>query len=302
MDKYNFLLDVAKKNSFKMKFNEEMKNHTSFKIGGKCDVFLEIANTTTIVEVLKALKENDVDFKIIGNGSNILVSDEGLRCAVIKLCGDFNKIKLVDEEKIVAGSAVKISKLCNFALKNSLSGLEFAYGIPGSVGGAVYMNAGAYGGEMKDVVYSSCHLNKDLNIAKLLNSDLDFSYRNSIYSKSNDIITEVCFKLKKADNEEIRTKMRDLMQRRKNKQPLEYPSAGSTFKRPTGYFAAALIEECGLKGKSVGDAQVSEKHSGFVVNKGNASCSDVIALVKHIQAVVKEKKGVSLQPEIRMWD
>ncbi len=301
MNRYDFLVDVSNRNFCEIKFNEKMKNHTSFKIGGNCDVFVKVGSVRALIEIIESLRLHKMEFRIIGNGSNLLISDKGLSCVVIKLCKEFSELQLINENEIIAGSAAKLSELCNFALKNSLSGLEFAYGIPGSVGGAIYMNAGAYGGEMKDVVHASYHLDENSEIKEIFNPDLGFSYRNSRYSSSNDVITKVHFKLKKADSNEIYAKMHDFLQKRKNKQPLEYPSAGSTFKRPNGYFAAALIEECGLKGKSIGQAQVSKKHCGFIINKGGATCEEVTKLIKYVQNCVREKKGIMLSTEVKIW-
>ncbi|MDE6723965.1 MAG: UDP-N-acetylmuramate dehydrogenase, partial [Eubacterium sp.] len=211
-------------------------------------------------------------------------------------------IKLVDEETIFAESGASLMKLCRFALDNSLSGLEFAFGIPGSCGGAAFMNAGAYGGEMKDVLYKCRHIDKDGNNGFLEHKDMKLSYRHSAYYDNGCIITGVYLKLKKGNPEEIKAKMDDFLQRRKDKQPLEYPSAGSTFKRPEGYFAGALIEECGLKGKSVGGAEVSTKHAGFVINKGNATCEDILSLCRLCSDTVMKEKGVKLEMEIRVTE
>ena len=236
-------------------------------------------------------------YMLIGNGSNLLINDDGIKGAVIRLDGDFKNITINGEE-ITAGAGASLTKLCVDAYKASLTGLEFGYGIPGSVGGAAYMNAGAYGGEMKDVILSCTHLDKDLNVGEFSLDELDLSYRHSAYMKDEYIILSVKLKLAKGDSIAIKAKMDLLMQKRMDKQPLEYPSAGSVFKRPEGAFAAALIEECGLKGRSVGDAQVSEKHSGFIVNKGGATCQDVLDLVKIVQDEVKAKTGFELHREI----
>ncbi len=301
MNQYDSLINIAKDNSCGVKLNEPMYKHTSFKIGGCADVFLEINNTNSLKKILQHLHGKSIPFRVIGNGSNLLIDDKGLSCVILKLCDKFNEIQLSNETEIISGSAIKLSELCNFALKNSLSGLEFAYGIPGTVGGAIFMNAGAYGGEMKDVVCSCCHINSDLKEEELPNNELDFSYRHSRYSDNNDIITAVKFKLFPAEKDSIHTKMQDFLNRRKSKQPLEYPSAGSVFRRPEGYFAGTLIEECGLKGKNIGGAEVSTKHAGFIINKGNASCSDVTSLIKYIQDTVQEKKNVRLTREVKIW-
>lgn len=274
-----------------------MKDHTSFKIGGNADYFVSVNNTEELKSLISLCRDKNVPYMLIGNGSNLLVSDDGIRGVVIRLEGDFKKIT-VDGGYIEAGAGASLTKLCLDACKASLSGLEFGYGIPGSVGGAAYMNAGAYGGEMKDVIVSCTHLDKDLNVGTFTLEDLDLSYRHSAYMKGEYIILSVKFKLSKGDIASIKARMEELMGKRMDKQPLEYPSAGSVFKRPEGAFAAALIEECGLKGRSVGGAQVSEKHSGFIVNKGEATCKDVLDLVKIVQDEVKEKTGFELHREI----
>lgn len=282
------------------KENEPLSSYTSFKIGGPAAVMAEPCNEEQLSSLLKYIKENDIRKLVLGKGSNLLVSDEGFDGCVIRLCGDFEKIELVDESTIKAGAGVKLIALCNFALENSLTGLEFAYGIPGTVGGAIYMNAGAYGGEISDVINSASHVTYDGEFANLMAEDLDLSYRHSVYADDSAVITGGVFALKKADKEEIKAKMLDLMGRRKDKQPLEFPSAGSTFKRPEGYFAGALIEQSNLKGYSVGGAQVSEKHAGFVINKGGASCRDVLDLIAHCQQTVKENFGVNLETEVKI--
>lgn len=274
-----------------------MKEHTSFKIGGKAEFFITAKTTDELKAVISLCRENNVPYMLIGNGSNLLISDEGIKGAVIRLEGDFKNI-IVNGDEIAAGAGASLTKLCLDAYKASLTGLEFGYGIPGSVGGAAYMNAGAYGGEMKDVIVSCTHLDKDLNIGTFALDELDLSYRHSAYMKDEYIILSVNLKLKKGDSTSIKARMDELMQKRMDKQPLEYPSAGSVFKRPEGAFAAALIEECGLKGRAVGGAVVSEKHSGFIVNKGGATCKDVLDLVKIVQDEVKEKTGFELHREI----
>ena len=235
---------------------------------------------------------------ILGNGSNLLVSDDGIRGVVIRLDGDFRKITLLDDTTIFCGAGATLAYLCKFALNCGLSGLEFAWGIPGTVGGAVFMNAGAYDGEMKDVVHSVSHISPSGEIGRTEKDDLNFGYRTSIYRSNNMIITGVTLKLKKGNPDEIREKMDDYMLRRSTKQPLEYPSAGSVFKRPEGNFAGALIEQCGLKGKTCGGAQVSEKHAGFIINKSNATAKDVRDLIGEIQKTVSDKTGYNLECEL----
>ena len=299
MHKYPKLYQLSMDLGCKVLENEDMSKHTSFLIGGPADIFIEVSNKEALKKIINITQEEKIPVFILGNGSNILVSDNGIKGAVIKLCGDFSQIKLLNDNRIECGSAVSLSKLCSFALKNSLSGLEFAWGIPGSVGGAVYMNAGAYGGEIKDVIFSSSHIDTD-NQEKTLEKDkLEMSYRTSFYSNKNHIITSSIFQLTKDSYENIKDRMDDYINRRKSKQPLDFPSAGSVFKRPEGYFAGTLIEQCGLKGKSINDAMVSTKHCGFIINKGNAKCEDVLNLVSYIQDTVKNKTGVSLKCEIK---
>lgn len=283
--------------NIEFKENVPMSEHTSFKIGGNADFFVTVKNATELKAVISLCKETETPYMLIGNGSNLLINDNGIRGIVIRLEGEFKEIK-VKGDTIVAGAGASLTKLCLDAQKASLTGLEFGYGIPGSVGGAAYMNAGAYGGEMKDVIASCTHLDPDLNIGTFDISELELSYRHSAYMKDEYIILFVTFKLKEGDADAIKARMEELMQRRISKQPLDYPSAGSVFKRPEGAFAAALIEQCGLKGRAVGGAEVSEKHSGFIINKGGATCQDVLDLVKIIQTEVKEKTGFDLYREI----
>lgn len=278
--------------------SEPMSRHTTFKIGGKADAYIKVTSLANLRKILVECKKNNEDFILLGNGSNVLVSDEGIRGTVIRLDGDFRFISLIDETTIYCGAGASLAYLCKFALKCGLTGLEFAWGIPGTVGGAVYMNAGAYDGEMKSIVHSVSHITKDGDIGRIEKENLDFGYRTSVYRKNNYIITGVAVKLKKGDPQEIQEKMDDFMSRRTSKQPLEFPSAGSVFKRPKGNFAGALIEECGLKGKSVGGAQVSEKHAGFIVNKSNATACDVKNLVKEIQDTVLKETGYNLECEL----
>ncbi len=277
-----------------------MSRHTTFKIGGNAALIVYPENENQISEIVKTAKKAGIRLIAIGNGSNLLVDDEGIDACVMVLDEHFSKIRLIDDETIYASAGAMLIKVCRFAYENGLSGLEFAYGIPGSCGGGAFMNAGAYGGEMKDVLVKCSHIDKDGNIGCLENDDLKLSYRHSAYYDNDCIITGLYLKLKKGDKAEIKEKMNDLISRRRDKQPLEYPSAGSTFKRPEGYFAGALIDECGLRGKRVGGAQVSEKHCGFVINQGGATCKDVLELCKICSDTVYEKKGVKLEMEIRV--
>ncbi|MBE6765942.1 MAG: UDP-N-acetylmuramate dehydrogenase [Ruminococcaceae bacterium] len=279
--------------------NEPMKRHTSFKIGGEADLLVTVNTKKQLAQALGYIREIDIPLMFMGNGTNMLVSDKGIRGIVLKLGGEFCEIFLEDENTIRCGAGALLVTVCRFALENSLTGLEFAYGIPGSVGGAAFMNAGAYGGETKDVAVSCECITKDGEYITVENEDCDFAYRHSRFSDSGELVTEVTFRLEKGDAEKIREQMDDIMGRRKDKQPIELPSAGSVFKRPVGYFAGGLIQECGLKGHTVGGAQVSMKHSGFIVNIGDATCNDVLELIAYIQKTVLDEKGVQLECEVR---
>lgn len=280
--------------------NEPMNRHTTFKTGGNADLMVFPNGKQQLSSVLSYCGAEGISPFILGNGSNLLVSDDGIRVPVISVSEGFDELRLLDETTVFAGAGTALIKLCKFALEHSLSGLEFAYGIPGSVGGAVFMNAGAYGGEMRDVVDRAEHLTFDGRHGALNSDSLHFGYRHSAYKEQNCVITGAVFRLRKEDPEKIKAKMLELLQRRKDKQPLEYPSAGSVFKRPEGYYAGALIEQSGLKGKRIGGAAVSEKHAGFIVNLGGATTSDVLALIEICKQTVKEKFGVSLETEIQM--
>ena len=298
MSFYNIICTLCDNIGCEYSTDAVLKNYTSFKIGGKADLMVFPDTEEKISSIFKAINDNNIPCLIIGKGSNMLISDEGFKGVVINTC-KFDNIKLIDETTIYCQSGASLSKLCRFALENSLTGLEFAFGIPGTCGGAAYMNAGAYGGEMVDVLVSCEHLDSDGTKSSFRNEELGLSYRHSAYSDSDKLILSLTLKLNKGNLDDIKAKMDELMAKRKDKQPLEYPSAGSTFKRPEGYFAAALLDECGLKGYSVGGAQVSEKHAGFVVNKGDATAEDVINLIKHCQKTVMENKGVLIEPEVK---
>jgi len=280
--------------------NASMSKYTSFKCGGIAS-FLIIPDSLEQVEsIVKKASENNVTPLVIGNGSNLLVTDDGIDGIVIKIGSKISKIELLDETTILCEAGASMKSLCMFALENSLSGLEFAYGIPGTLGGAVYMNAGAYGGEMKDVLFSCKHIDANGVINSFEKEGLNLGYRRSAYTDNGFTILSAVLKLKKADKKDIKESMDDKLRRRKEKQPLEYPSAGSTFKRPEGYFAGALIEQSGLKGYAVGGAQVSEKHAGFVINKGGATATDIITLIDNVQKKVYEDSGVRLEPEVKI--
>ncbi|MBE6752177.1 MAG: UDP-N-acetylmuramate dehydrogenase [Ruminococcaceae bacterium] len=282
-----------------VKENVAMKDYTTFKTGGNCELLISPTSTDALGEIVKECNKKNIPYTVLGNGSNVLVSDDGLNGIVIYIAEGLSDIKLLNDTTIYCEAGVKLGTLCNFALDNSLSGLEFAFGIPGSVGGAIFMNAGAYGGEMKDVVTKVYHIDKDGNEGCLIGDNLSFSYRKSAYEENGYIITGVELSLQKGNKTEIKEKMTDLLGRRKDKQPLEYPSAGSTFKRPAVGFAGAFIEECGLKGKQIGGAMVSEKHAGFIINYDNASSDDILKLMDYVKETVEKEKGVTLTPEVR---
>lgn len=283
--------------------NEPMKNHTTFKTGGNAEVFLSPKDEDELIKILVFCRECGLKPFVFGNGSNLLISDNGIKKRpVIYIGKSFSYIRDIDETTLEAGAGGSLTALCNYALSNELTGLEFAYGIPGSCGGAAYMNAGAYGGEMKDVMVKCNHISHDGVKGSFEADALSLSYRHSVYTDSDYIITSIVVKLSKGDKSEIESKMRELMGRRVDKQPLEYPSAGSVFKRPEGYFAGALIEQSGLKGKRIGGAMVSEKHAGFIINYDNATTTDVLELIKYCQKAVKEKFGVELETEIKAID
>lgn len=291
------LKDLLDKNRIEYRVKESMSNHTSFKIGGEADIFVLPENAEQLKLVLNAAKKEKLPVFVIGNGSNLLVSDKGIEGVVISTL-KMNKVKLIGEDMIYAEAGASLTAVCLFAAKHSLSGLEFAYGIPGSVGGAIYMNAGAYGGEMSQVVNTAESIDAEFNLVDRSIEELDLGYRKSIFVDSKETITSVTFKLTKGDSEKILADMNLYMSKRKASQPLDFPSAGSTFKRPEGYYAAALIDECSLKGKTVGKARVSEKHAGFVINGGGATCEDVLGLIDVIKETVKTQKGVDLHTEV----
>ncbi|WP_055666568.1 UDP-N-acetylmuramate dehydrogenase [Desnuesiella massiliensis] len=286
---------VEEKNVF---IDEPMRKHTYFKIGGPADILVLPETIEQVIGLLKLCISKKVPHHIIGNGSNLLVKDGGIRGVVIKLCS-LNQIE-VEEDKITAMCGVLLSDVSKSALQNSLTGFEFACGIPGTIGGAVTMNAGAYGGEMVDVIETALVLDEQCNLKILTNEELELGYRTSAVMKYNYIVLKVTLKLKQGEYEEINGRIKELTAKREEKQPLEYPSAGSTFKRPVGFFAGKLIQDSGLKGKSLGGAAVSEKHSGFIINKNNASAKDILDLINLVQNTVKEKFGVELHTEIRI--
>lgn len=299
MSSINEIIALCEKIGCEYSTEAYLKDYTSFKIGGKADLMAFPDTESKISELYSFSNQSDVPVLVIGKGSNLLVSDNGFRGLVINTC-KFDKISLLDDITVYCESGASLLKVCRFALENSLSGLEFAFGIPGTAGGAAYMNAGAYGGEMKDVLVSCEHIDKNGIKSHFSGDELDLSYRHSVYSDSPFLITSLTLKLKKGNKDKIKAKMDELMGKRIDKQPLDYPSAGSTFKRPEGYFAGALIEQCGLKGYQLGGARVSKKHAGFVINADNATSKDVLDLIKHCQKTVYDETGVTLETEVKM--
>jgi len=294
---YRCIEEICEKHGVEFLQDELVSKYTTFEIGGKCDLLVKPKSYDSVKDIIECCRKNNIKYYILGKGSNVLVSDKGLQGVVIVISA--NEVKLEkDKDVIYCDAGASLTKICVFAKDNCLSGLEFAYGIPGSVGGALYMNAGAYGGEMKDVVLSCFYLDENLTVKEMKADEMKLSYRHSIFCEKNYVILGVSFKLNKGNKAEIAAKMSELMDKRRSKQPLEYPSAGSTFKRPEGDFAARLIEVSGLKGYTYGGAQVSEKHSGFVINKGGATCSDVLNVVSAVKEKVYADSGIKLECEI----
>ena len=283
-----------------VKIDEQMKKHTNFKIGGNADVFVIAKNIEEIKYVIKFSKENNIPLTILGNGSNVLVSDKGIRGIVLQVGTKEIKIEKHENALIEVDAGVMLGALAQVLLKQSISGFEFAAGIPGSIGGAIRMNAGAYGGEMKDIVKNVTVLNEKGEINILTNEECEFSYRHSRFTNSKEIIIKATLELPFGNENEIKAKMDEYAQSRKEKQPLNLPSAGSTFKRGADFITAKLIDECGLKGYTSGDAQVSTLHAGFVVNLGNATAQDVLSVVNHVKQVVLEKTGKQIELEIEL--
>lgn len=294
----NKLYDFSTALGCKALKNERLSNHISFKVGGPCPLLIEPKNENQLRDILKEIKKENIPFAILGNGTNVLVLDEGIDKVIVKIGDEMTRLSLEGEDVISCSAGTKVVTLCKFALEKSLSGLEFAYGIPGTCGGAVFMNAGAYGGEVKDVLSEITYLTPDSELKTMSAEEAELSYRHSVFKENGCIVVSAKFKLKKAPKEEIKIAMTDFLSRRKDKQPLEYPSAGSTFKRPEGYYAGALIEQCGLKGKTVGGAQISEKHAGFLINKNGATAKDILDLINLTRETVKKETGVTLEPEV----
>lgn len=282
----------------KIKTNEDMSKHTSFKAGGKAKFYIKAKTVEDVINTVRFSKENNIPIVVLGNGSNILFKDEEFNGVVLKIELDTLEI---DDNIITAEAGVKNAILGRKALDNNLQGFEFAAGIPGTIGGAIRMNAGAYDGEIKDIVQDVTYLDyEDLKIKKITNKECNFEYRHSVFCENKNIILSATFKLENGIKEEIANRMNEFAKSRKEKQPLEYPSAGSTFKRGTDFITAKLIDECGLKGYQIGGAQVSEKHAGFIINKENATAKDIIDLVEYVKKTVKEKTGKSIDLEVEI--
>lgn len=291
--------EIKRLNIETIKEDESLSKYTTFKIGGPARVLIEAKSDEEVLKLVRLFHEMKEDYLIIGNGSNLLITDTGIERPVIVLDKNFAHIERIDEVTLYAEAGASLKSLANNALELGLGGLEAISGIPGTVGGAVYMNAGAYGSEIKDVVTKIRYI-KDDSIAEIDASEANFAHRKSIFQDKGYIILGAYFKLEKKDKKDIEEEQRDYTQRRKDKQPLEYPSAGSVFKRPEGYYASKLIEDAGLKGLSVGGAMVSKKHSGFIINTGSASFDDVVTLIEKVKAIVLEKFAVSLEEEIKI--
>ena len=280
--------------------NADMSKYTSFKAGGCADEMVIVDTPEELLEVLIELNGKADPYIMLGNGTNTLVKDSGYHGTVVKLGESFNEVK-VEGERVTAGGGALLSVIAKAALAESLTGFEFAGGIPGSVGGAIFMNAGAYGGEMKDIVETVTLAKKDgSGVVTVKGEDMDFGYRHSVLEETGDIVLSVTYKLAKGDRQEIQSTMAELTQKRNEKQPVQYPSAGSFFKRPEGHFAGKLVQDAGLKGLTVGGAQVSQLHSGFVINVGGATATDIIDLMHVVQDTVEDKFGVRLEPEVRI--
>lgn len=277
---------------------EPMSCHTTFRVGGPADYFVAADNKEEVRQVVNLCREEKIPCYILGNGSNLLVGDKGFRGVVLQIYKDMSRVE-IDGNVLTAEAGALLSKVASEALDKGLTGFEFAAGIPGTLGGAVVMNAGAYGGEMKDVLFEVTVLDERGSFLTLQREELELGYRTSIVAKKNYIVLEAKLSLAEGERAQIKARMDELKEKRVTKQPLEYPSAGSTFKRPQGYFAGKLIQDAGLRGFTVGGAQVSEKHCGFVINKGGATAADIVSLMEQVSQKVKEQFGVTLEPEVK---
>ena len=299
MEKIETLKRVAEIAGCLVLKDEPMSRHTTFQIGGPADLYIAVKDIIALKDIIRTANTLGIRLLPLGNGSNVLVSDAGIRGAVLSLTGDFRRITLSDPTTISCGAGATLAGLCKFAQRNSLTGLEFAWGIPGTVGGAAFMNAGAYDGQFSDVLVSTTHVTRSGKTDSLLGPEMEMDYRKSAYQENGCIVTSVVVRLEPGSQEQISMQMDEYFNRRKARQPLEMPSAGSVFKRPEGMYAGTLIEEAGLKGTQIGGAMVSEKHACFIVNTGNATCEDVLKLIDKIRDTVKKKSGVTLECEIR---
>ena len=299
---YDIISEIVGKENIRL--DELMSKQTTFKVGAAADIFVTPTTIDSIKQVINLCKNENIEYYVIGKGSNLLVGDNGYRGVIICIYNTLDNVSVVEDNEnmslVTAGAGITLSKLANVIADNELEGFEFASGIPGTLGGAVTMNAGAYGGEIKDCIVSATVMDNDGNVITIGKDNLDLSYRHSIVMEKKYIVLEATFRFAKGNEKAIRDKMLDLNMRRKEKQPLEYPSAGSTFKRPEGYFAGKLIMDSGLAGYAVGGACVSTKHCGFVINKNNATANDIRKLMNNIDSIVYEKYGVHLEPEVRM--
>ena len=293
---YNELLKIMSEEQ--VKTEEPMKNHTTFRVGGPAEFFVMPRSAEEVKKVIDLCRRESFPYYIIGNGSNLLVSDQGYRGVVLQIYKEMSYIE-VEENVVVAQAGALLSAIANKALENGLTGFEFAAGIPGTLGGACVMNAGAYGGEMKDVLEEVTALTEEGEVLTIPKENLELGYRTSIIARKGYTVLEARIQLRGGEKEAIKSLMEELKDKRVSKQPLEYPSAGSTFKRPEGYFAGKLIQDAGLRGFSVGGAQVSEKHCGFVINRENATAADVAELMRQVSARVEEEFGVKLEPEVK---
>lgn len=283
--------------------NEPMSSHTSFRIGGPACALVYVNNEEELSSVLSIVETEGATHMLIGNGSNLLVSDEGYPGIAIKLAGEFEEIKQHESDKtlVTVGAARLMSSTAAFLTEHGLAGFEFASGIPGSIGGALFMNAGAYGGEMKDIVVCAEVMSRDGESCRTVPAEeMELAYRHSVFEETGEIILSVTYRLHRADRDAIAAEMKDLAARRNSKQPVQYPSAGSFFKRPEGYFAGKLIQDAGLKGLAVGGAQVSDLHAGFIINRGDATATDILQLMHLVQNTVYDQFGVRLEPEVRI--
>lgn len=296
----NNIIKIATDLGCRIKMDEPLSLYSSFRVGGKARLVVFFNSIDSIKILFKYVNENNVKYLVMGKGSNMLISDNGFDGVVFIMGRDFSKTEVLNEDTVLCEAGVPLAKLAYTAYDNSLTGLEFAWGIPGNVGGAVYMNAGAYGGEISNVILYATGIDKNGNEVKFTREELDLSYRHSVFSSDKYIITSACFSLLRGEKKAIKERMDELLKRRHDKQPLSYPSAGSTFKRPEGSYASLLIEQCGLKGLCIGGAEVSTKHSGFIINKNNANCQDVLDLIKKVQEIVFEQTGFKLECEVKI--